>query len=155
MTQVNNAGRSQRGLAEKTDIKVDQDLFHLNVISQISLTKSLLPHFIERQSGHIMVTSSVAGVFGSPCSATYSASKHAMQGYFRSLEAEVKDYGIFVTLACPGPVVSNVRYRGNTPPVFVRRQPGAWAPGTTCAHAKSKISMFMGTCTILHPMRWC
>jgi short-subunit dehydrogenase len=44
----------------------------------------VLPQF-KQKSGHIMVTSSVAGKLGSPAASSYSATKHAMQGYVRAL----------------------------------------------------------------------
>ena len=55
---MNNSGRSQRGLAVNTDLEVDQSMF------EISLTKVVLPHMIERKNGHIVVVSSVAGKIG-------------------------------------------------------------------------------------------
>ena len=61
---VNNSGRSQRALAIDTELKVDQDLFEINVIGSISLTKAVLPHMVNRKAGHIVVVSSVQGKFG-------------------------------------------------------------------------------------------
>ena len=61
---VNNSGRSQRALALDTELKVDQELFDLNVIGSISLTKVVLPHMVEKKAGHVIVVSSVQGKFG-------------------------------------------------------------------------------------------
>lgn len=61
---VNNSGRSQRALAVDTELKVDQDLFDLNVIGSISLTKVVLRDMVERKGGHVVVVSSVQGKFG-------------------------------------------------------------------------------------------
>ena len=47
-----------------TDFKVDQDLFGLNVLGTISLTKFVLPHMIKRNAGHIVVVSSIPGKVG-------------------------------------------------------------------------------------------
>jgi len=105
---VNNAGRSQRAWAIETDLAVDREMIELNVIGQMSLTKSVLPHMIERQSGHIVVTSSLAGKMGVPYSATYCLTKFAVQGWFQSLAFEMVDKNIAVTIICPGPVVSNL-----------------------------------------------
>ncbi|XP_028396004.1 dehydrogenase/reductase SDR family member 7-like [Dendronephthya gigantea] len=101
---VNNSGRSQRALAVDTELQVDRDLFDLNVIGQISLTKVVLRDMVKRNDGHIVVVSSVQGKFGVVGSATYSASKFALQGYFSSLRAELYDKGIIVTSICPGPI---------------------------------------------------
>ena len=61
---VNNSGRSQRALAVDTELKVDRELFDLNVIGSISLTKVVLLHMVEKKAGHIVVVSSVQGKFG-------------------------------------------------------------------------------------------
>ena len=61
---VNNGGRSQRALIEDTDLAVDRAMIELNTLGTISLTKAVLPHFKKRKSGHVVVTSSVAGKMG-------------------------------------------------------------------------------------------
>lgn len=61
---MNNAGRSQRALFEKTSFEVDRQLLEINTLGTISLTKALLPHMIKQKSGHIVVTSSLAGKHG-------------------------------------------------------------------------------------------
>ncbi|XP_065175315.1 dehydrogenase/reductase SDR family member 7-like [Sycon ciliatum] len=103
---VNNAGRSQRALAESTEIAVDKHLFDLNVLGTISLTKAVLPHMLAREQGHVACISSVAGLIGTPIAASYAMSKHALQGFFKSMRMEVVDRNVAVTLVCPGPVVS-------------------------------------------------
>ena len=61
---MNNAGRSQKALVEKTSLEVDRALLDLNVVGTISLTKAVLPHMIERHEGQIVVVSSIAGKIG-------------------------------------------------------------------------------------------
>ena len=61
---MNNSGRSQRSMIAKTEFKVDQEMFELNVMGPISLTKAVLPHMIERNAGHIVAVSSLLGKFG-------------------------------------------------------------------------------------------
>ena len=63
---MNNAGRSQSALVEKTSLEVDRALLDLNVVGTISLTKAVLPHMIERHEGQIVVVSSIAGRTGNP-----------------------------------------------------------------------------------------
>jgi len=105
---VNNAGRSQLSLVEKTSLEVDRALLDLNVVGFISLTKAVLPHMIERHNGQIVVVSSVAGKVGQPFSATYCASKHALQGYFDTARLELAEHNIHVQTVLPGPVKSNI-----------------------------------------------
>ena len=60
---MNNAGRSQKALVEKTSLEVDRALLDLNVVGTISLTKAVLD-MIERHEGQIVVVSSIAGKIG-------------------------------------------------------------------------------------------
>ena len=76
---VNNAGRSQRAEAIRTELAVDRALVDLNVLGTLSLTKAVLPEMAECRSGCVVVISSLTGKIGSPGAATYSASKHALQ----------------------------------------------------------------------------
>lgn len=99
---VHNGGISQRGLVAETGIAVHRQVMELNYFSYIILTKLLLPHFIERRSGYIVVTSSVMGKIGTPMRSAYAAAKHALHGYFDCLRAEVDHYGIKVTILTPG-----------------------------------------------------
>ena len=105
----NNAGRSQRGLAETTPPAVDEELIRLNLLSVMALTKEVLrPALAAGAPLHIVNTSSVAGKLGSPISATYAASKHALQGFMDSLRMETAWRGVRVTNCCPGPVESEI-----------------------------------------------
>jgi dehydrogenase/reductase SDR family member 7 len=61
---VNNAGRSQRAWIADTELAVDREMIDLNVVGVVSLTKCVLPHMLERQSGHLVVTSSLASKMG-------------------------------------------------------------------------------------------
>lgn len=105
---VNNGGISQRALAKDTDITVDKRIIDINYLGTVALTKALLPYFIEKQSGHIVATTSIVGKIGTPLRSSYAASKHALHGFFDSLRAEVHKDNIAITLVCPGYVKTNV-----------------------------------------------
>ncbi|XP_077865721.1 dehydrogenase/reductase SDR family member 7-like [Saccoglossus kowalevskii] len=105
---VNNAGRSQRSLAMEASFEVDKAIFDINILGTISLTKSVLPYMVSRKSGHVVVTSSLAGIVPAPLQTAYSAAKHAVQGYFNSLRLELASDNITLTTILPGPVVSKV-----------------------------------------------
>lgn len=104
----NNAGRSQRGLIERTPLAIDEQMMNLNFLMTISVTKAFLPFMIQQGGGHIVNTSSVAGKLGSPCSATYSATKGAINSYFDAMRMEMSDRNITVTNVMPGPVRSEI-----------------------------------------------
>lgn len=105
---INNAGISQRSLAKDTPPDVDRKIMEVNYFGTIELTKYLLPHFLERKSGQFVTVSSLVGKFGTPYRSGYSASKHALHGFFDSLRAELDGTGIITTLVCPGFVHTNV-----------------------------------------------
>lgn len=105
---VNNGGISQRGTAAETEMSVVRQIMEVNFFGAVQLTKAVLPSMLDRRQGHIVVVSSVLGKFGLPTRSTYAASKHALQGWFDSLRAELHDQGVGVTTVCPGYVHTNI-----------------------------------------------
>lgn len=75
---VNNAGRSQRAQWENIDLTVDKQMFDLNVFSVMSLSRLMVKHFLQTGGGHLVITSSLAGIASVPRSATYCGTKHAL-----------------------------------------------------------------------------
>jgi short-subunit dehydrogenase len=104
----NNAGISQRGDVLTTSLEVYQKIININLLGVIALTKAVLPFMIDQNSGHIVVTSSISGKLGTPLRSGYSASKHALHGFFDSLRAEVFTKNIKITLVCPGYINTNI-----------------------------------------------
>lgn len=105
---INNGGISQRSLIAETDFNVDKKIMDVDYFGTIALTKALLPHFIQNQSGHYVTVTSLMGKFGSPYRSGYCAAKHALHGYFDVMRMEHEKDGIDVTLVCPGFVQTNV-----------------------------------------------
>lgn len=105
---INNAGISQRSLCVDTDMSVYQQIFDVDVLGQIALTKTELPHMIDRRSGHIAITSSVAGKIGVAQRTGYCAAKHAVMGFYDALRAELDQHGIQVTTITPGFINTNI-----------------------------------------------
>ena len=105
---VNNAGISQRALAKDSSFEVDQRIMDVNFLGTVAMTKAVLPLMLARHSGQIVVMSSVMGKVGFPGRSAYSASKHALHGFFDTLRAEVFRDNIKVTILCPGYVQTNV-----------------------------------------------
>jgi dehydrogenase/reductase SDR family protein 7B len=105
---VHNAGISQRSLAKDTSLEVDRKLMDVNYLGTVGLTKALLPHFLQRKAGQLVVITSLVGIIGSPLRSGYAASKHALHGFFDSLRAELTNDNIGVTIICPGYIATNV-----------------------------------------------
>lgn len=104
----NNAGISQRGLSGDTLFEVEKRIMDINFFAPIWITKLVLPSMLKNHSGTIAVTSSIAGKFGFPLRSAYSASKHALYGYFETLHAEYYNRNIRVVMVCPGWVNTNI-----------------------------------------------
>ncbi|GIL15060.1 MAG: oxidoreductase [Chloroflexota bacterium] len=117
---INNAGVGFRGYVKDTEIAVQQRVMQVNYFGSIALTKATLPYMIEQQSGQIVVISSLAGKLPIPGYSAYCASKHALHGFFDSLRAEVYQYGIKVTIICPGFVQTRISENALLPDGSVR-----------------------------------
>lgn len=111
----NNAGISSRALAIESPIEIDRKVMDIDYFSVIALTKSVLPIMVKQHEGHIVVTSSVMGKIGTPLRSAYAAAKHALHGFFDSLRQEVIDYGINITMVCPGYIHTQVSVNAITP----------------------------------------
>ena len=105
---INNVGRSQRSWAKDTPVKIDREIMELNFFSTITLSKLVLEHMLENQSGHLVVISSITGKFGFPQRTAYCASKHALQGYFEALRTELINENIKVTIVSPGRINTDI-----------------------------------------------
>ncbi len=101
-------GISQRSFASETPLHVDRKIFEVNFFGTIALTKAVLPFMIKNGGGHIAATSSIVGKFGFPCRSAYSASKHALHGFFESLRAENVSNKIRVSMIIPGRIKTNI-----------------------------------------------
>ncbi|MEM8523650.1 MAG: SDR family oxidoreductase [Bacteroidota bacterium] len=105
---INNAGISQRGFVKDTQLSVDRKIMEINYFGAVALTKAVLPIMLQQGSGQFVAMSSLVGKFGSPLRSTYSASKHALHGFFDSLRAETVNDNIKVTIICPGYIHTDV-----------------------------------------------
>ena len=109
---VNNAGFAVAGFAE--DIKLDElrTQFETNFFGAVAMTKAALPTMRRQHSGHIIQISSIGGLMGSVTVSSYSASKHALEGWSESLRLEMNSLGIKVVLVEPGAFQTDIWTRG-------------------------------------------
>ncbi|TKC07515.1 SDR family oxidoreductase [Pedobacter frigoris] len=105
---INSGGISQRGLALEIGLQTEQRLMNVNFWGTVILSKAVLPVMIKNGGGTIVCISSLVGKFGTRMRSAYSASKHALHGYFDSLRSEVFDKNIQITIICPGFIKTNV-----------------------------------------------
>ena len=101
---VNNAGYAQFGPTEDVPTDVVDRQFDVNVYGPHRLTRAVLPHMREQESGTIVNVSSVAGRIAFPGGGAYCGSKFALEAMTDALRNEVEEYGIDAVLVEPGPV---------------------------------------------------
>ena len=99
---VNSAGYGFVGVIEETSIQDAYDVMNINFYGTLAVTKAFLPLLRKQQSGHIIQISSSAGFVGVPSVGIYAASKFAVEGFTESLAAEMKPFGVSVTIVEPG-----------------------------------------------------
>lgn len=105
---ISNGGLGQYGTVIENDWTVEEKIIDVNLLGTMAVTKSVLPHMIERGSGRIVGIASIAGKFGQPKLAAYSASKAGVILWLESLREEVFDKGIVVQCVSPGFINTNV-----------------------------------------------
>ena len=98
-----NAGfGAKRGFLEET-VEHWRSMIDTNVLGVALSIRACLPHFLEQNSGHVLLTSSIAGRRVLPGS-LYSATKHAVTAMGEALRQEVSESDVKVTLIEPGMV---------------------------------------------------
>jgi ribitol 2-dehydrogenase len=101
-----NAGSYIGGDVVDGDPDAWDRMLNLNVNAVFRTVHAVLPHMIERGTGDILVTSSVAGVIPVVWEPIYTASKHAVQAFVHTVRRQVAKHGIRVGAVLPGPVVT-------------------------------------------------
>jgi ribitol 2-dehydrogenase len=101
-----NAGTYIGGDLVNADAQGIDRMLNLNVNVVMKNVHDVLPHMIERGTGDVVVTSSVAGHYPVPWEPVYSASKWAMHCFVQTVRRQVNKKGVRVCSVSPGPVVS-------------------------------------------------
>lgn len=105
---INLGGISQRATVAETPLWLDRKIMEINYFGTVALSKAVLPYMLKQGSGHILVTSSIAGRFGFPLRSAYSASKQALHGFIETLHIENKQFNIRGSAIIPGRVKTNI-----------------------------------------------
>ncbi len=100
---VNNAGYGLGGALEECSMASIRNVFDVNVFGLMEMTKAVLPIMRSQNYGHIFNLSSTAGLFATAGMGMYNGTKYAVEGISEALSAEVKTFGINVTIIEPGP----------------------------------------------------
>jgi NAD(P)-dependent dehydrogenase (short-subunit alcohol dehydrogenase family) len=98
---INNAGYSIAGALEETSVEEAHLLFETNFFGVLRVTQAVLPSMRLHGYGRIVNISSMLGVLPGPYRGMYVASKHALEGYTKTLDHEVRMFGIRAMLVEP------------------------------------------------------
>jgi len=126
----NNAGIvGQMAGPEDQDAEDWRRVYEVNVLGAVYGVKHLAAHLIQRQSGSIVNTASVAGIRSGAGGNAYSASKAALINFTQTAACDLGEYNVRVNAVCPGLIET-----GMTKPVFdyARAQDKMWKVGNRC-----------------------
>ncbi|MDO7742689.1 MAG: SDR family oxidoreductase [Pedobacter sp.] len=101
---LNNAGYGAYGTLESFSRDNILRQFNTNVIGLLDVTRALLPHFRENNSGTVINISSIGGKMTFPLGALYHGTKFAVEGISESLKYEVEQFGGKIKLVEPGAI---------------------------------------------------
>ena len=99
-------GRYIGGEVADGDPEVWDRVLNLNINAAFRSVRAVLPHMVERKSGDIILTSSIAGLVPVIWEPIYTASKHAVQAFTYTVRRQVIKHGIRVGAVSPGPVIT-------------------------------------------------
>jgi ribitol 2-dehydrogenase len=101
-----NAGAYVGGEIVEGDPDQWDHVLNLNINAVFRTVHAVLPHMVERKTGDIIVTSSIAGLVPVVWEPIYTASKHAVQAFVHTVRRQVAKHGIRVGAVAPGPVAT-------------------------------------------------
>jgi NAD(P)-dependent dehydrogenase (short-subunit alcohol dehydrogenase family) len=110
----NNAGIGVAGELRDYDAADWDDVIDVNLRGVAHGILAVYPRMIEQGFGHIVNTASMAGLVAGPLQGSYTATKHAVVALSKALRIEARQYGVRVSVLCPGvirtPILGGGRY---------------------------------------------
>jgi NAD(P)-dependent dehydrogenase (short-subunit alcohol dehydrogenase family) len=100
---INNAGIMYLGLTEAFSVAQAREQMETNYFGAIRAMHAVLPAMRAARSGLIINTSSLVGRISPPFFGSYTATKHALEGYSQALRYEVSPFGVDIAIVEPGP----------------------------------------------------
>ena len=117
-----NAGISTGGDPLSTPIAVWEEQWQVNLMAHVYAVRAVLPGMLERGSGYLLHTASMAGILTSHHNLTYAVTKHAVVGLAEWLSISYHDKGIRVS--CLAPLGVRTPMLGDTNSAFARNAAG-------------------------------
>ena len=101
-----NAGAYIGGPVAEGDPDAWDRMLNLNINAAFRSIQAVLPHMIERRTGDIVMTSSIAGIVPVVWEPIYTASKFAVQAFVHTVRRQIAPHGVRIGAVAPGPVVT-------------------------------------------------
>lgn len=133
---LNNAGYPLVGAAEEVSEDEVRAQFDTNYLGALRVIQAALPLLRQQRSGHILGVSSTIGLMSLPLIGTYCATKWALEALHESLAAEVRSFGIKVSLIEPGAYATEFGKPGTA---------GMAAPNEAYAEIRNQVFAGMGS----------
>jgi uncharacterized protein len=105
---INNAGMNQNDFFEDTNGQYMRKMVELNSIAGLVLTRALLPDLKANRESNVINVSSLGSFYPLPRKSCYTATKGFLRQFSQALRMEVLQYGVNVSILCPGPMTTNL-----------------------------------------------
>lgn len=143
-----------------TEFDLAQMLQHnqINYVGALYVLAAVLPHFLQRRSGHVSLVSSVAGYRGLPQGLAYGPTKAALINLAETMHVDLKDSNISVSLICPGFVETPLTAQNKfAMPGLIKPEKAAeeilkgWSKGEFEIHFPKRFTFTMKALALLPP----
>ena len=153
---VNNAGiAGPMGELHTLSVEEWDQVYGVNVRGIFLCCKAVIPHMIERGSGHIVNISSSTTSAGFKIefvrSFPYTTSKYCVNGVSHFLSMQMEKYGIRVNTLCPG--LADTHFQENTPPDYLKGRK-CWKPDHTVGPLLHVLTEVEGTGNVVISEEW-
>jgi len=116
---INNAGVDQRSTFHKVSVEQFRQIFDINFYGSLYVTHAAYARMRAAGYGRIVVSTSVAGLYGLHGLTAYSASKAALIGFMRTLAMEGKSHNVLTNAIAPYAATPMTARQGNMPEEFM------------------------------------
>ena len=140
---VSNAGQYFRSPIAQMNIATLEKSMRVNFYSQVYAVQAVLPHMLERRSGHILLVSSMDGKKALPPDGPYVIAKFALSGFGDTLRQELHGTGVYCTTVYPGridtPMIADIK----VPNISAKISPEAVAKDIAAGIVKRKAELYL------------
>lgn len=136
---INNAGLGNSGSFESMPFSFYHGQMQLNMCSLVGLTHRFLPVLKNQNRGYVLNVASMAAFYDVPYKSIYAATKRFVLSFSRSLNKELEDSNVSVSVLCPGGVLTNDDVKKRTQELGLVARKSALLPEEVAAYALKQV----------------